>query len=322
MAASGDHIKALVKSHSSGDDEGFYSVALQVAAKAARQGHHRFAGELKQLVDAARRQSSGKIVTPIAQPRGEIADLVVASFPEVGLRDLVVPDGVRAKLESVLAEQRQRHGLMEQGFHPIHRLLLEGPPGTGKTMTAAVLAHELDLPLLTIRLDSVLSKYLGETGSKLRLLFDAVANQRAVYLFDEFDALGGDRAGNDVGEARRILNSFLVFLEQASPESIVIAATNHHAILDRALFRRFDMVVNYRYPTPDEAVTVLKARLSPLGKGIRWAAIREATQGLSHADLVKGAERAAKQSLLSGEDRVATATLIDALRERSDASGA
>lgn len=322
MAASADHVKALVKSHSSGDDEGFYSVALQVAAKAARQGHHRFAGDLKQLVDDARRKSSGNVVTPIVQPRGEIADLVVASFPEVGLRDLVVPDVVRTKLESVLAEQRQRHGLMEQGFHPIHRLLLEGPPGTGKTMTAAVLAHELDLPLLTIRLDSVVSKYLGETGSKLRLLFDAVASQRAVYLFDEFDALGGDRAGNDVGEARRILNSFLVFLEQAGPESIVIAATNHLTILDRALFRRFDMVVNYRYPTPDEAITVLKARLSPLGRGIRWAAIREATQGLSHADLVKGAERAAKQSLLSGGDRVATGTLIDALRERSDASGA
>ena len=108
---------------------------------------------------------------------------------------------------------------------PPHRILLEGPPGTGKTMTAAVLAHELDLPLLTIRLDALLSKYLGETASKLRVLFDSAASQRAVYLFDEFDALGGDRAGNDVGEARRILNSFLLFLESAGPQSIVVAPT-------------------------------------------------------------------------------------------------
>lgn len=322
MTASAEHIKALVKSHSSGDDEGFYAVALQVAAKAARQGHHKLAGDLKQLVDAARRQSTSSVVTPIAQPRGEIGDLVVATFPEVGLRDLVVPEGIRSKLEQVLAEQRQRHALMEQGFHPVHRMLLEGPPGTGKTMTAEVLAHELDLPLLTIRLDSVLSKYLGETGSKLRLLFDAVASQRAVYLFDEFDALGGDRSGNDVGEARRILNSFLVFLEQASPESIVIAATNHLAILDRALFRRFDMVITYRHPTPAEVVTVLKARLGPMGKGIRWATIRSHTEPLSHAELVKAAEAAAKRSLLSGDDRVAAATLIDALQERSDSSSA
>lgn len=322
MAATADHIKALVKSHSSGDDEGFYAVALQVAAKAARQGHHRLAGELKDLVDAARRQSSATVVTPIAQPRGEIADLVSASFPEVKLRDLVVADEVRAQLDQALAEQRQRHTLLEQGFHPVHRLLLEGPPGTGKTMTAAVIAHDLDLPLMTIRLDSVLSKYLGETGSKLRLLFDAVASQRAVYLFDEFDALGGDRAGNDVGEARRILNSFLVFLEQASPESIVIAATNHRAILDRALFRRFDMVISYRQPTPDEAVTVLKARLGPMGKRVRWASVRESTAGMSHAELVKAAEMAAKRTLLAGDDRVATATLVETLSERSNASGA
>ena len=203
MAASADHIKALVRSHTSGDDEGFYAVALQVAAKAARQGHHRLAADLKQLVDSARRQTGGAAITPIAQPRGELADLVVASFPEVRLRDLVVAEEVRHRLEQVIAEQRQRHALMEQGFDPVHRLLLEGPAGTGKTMTAALFAHELELPLLTIRLDSVLSKYLGETGSKLRVLFDAVATHRAVYLFDEFDALGGDRAGNDVGEARR-----------------------------------------------------------------------------------------------------------------------
>lgn len=317
MAASADHIKALVKSHTSGDDAGFYSVALQVAAKAARQGHHVLAGELKQLVDAAQRQTRGTVITSIAQPRGELAELVVASFPDVRLRDLVMPAKLRGRLEKVIAEQRQRHALMEQGFHPAHRLLLEGPPGTGKTMTAAVLAHELDLPLLTIRLDSVLSKYLGETGSKLRVLFDAVATQRAVYLFDEFDALGGDRAGNDVGEARRILNSFLVFLEQASPESIVIAATNHRAILDRALFRRFDMVISYQRPNSKEAVAVIKARLGPLGKGIRWTTVSRHVDGLSHAELVKAGESAAKRCLLAGDIRVTTAILTDALTERS-----
>lgn len=322
MAATGDHIKALVKSHSSGDDEGFYAVALQVAAKAARQGHHRLASDLKDLVDTARRQSSGAVVTSIAQPRGEIGELVAASFPDVGLRDLVVPDDVRAKIEQVLTEQRQRHRLMDQGFDPIHRLLLEGPPGTGKTMTAAVLAHELDLPLLTIRLDSVLSKFLGETASKLRALFDAVASQRAVYFFDEFDALGGDRAGNDVGEARRILNSFLVFLEQASPESVVVAATNHRAILDRALFRRFDAVIEYRLPSPAEAVTVMKARLGPMARGIKWPTVQNATNNMSHADLVRASEAAAKHTLIAGDSQVSTATLVASLRERSGTNGA
>ncbi len=121
-------------------------------------------------------------------------------------------------------------------------------------MTAALLAHELSVPLLTIRLDSLMSKFMGETASKLRTVFDAVAEQRAVYLFDEFDALGGDRSGNDVGEARRILNSFLVFLEQAGPDSIVVAATNHRSILDRALFRRFDVVITYQLTRPFRGV--------------------------------------------------------------------
>lgn len=322
MSASADHIKALVKSHASGDDDGFYAVTLQVAANAARRGHHRLATELKQLVDAARQASSRGSITPIAQPRGELAELVVATFPEVGLRDLIVGSSLRESINQLIAEQRQRHALTEQGFHPAYRLLLEGPPGTGKTMTAGVLAHELDLPLLTIRLDTVFSKYLGETGSKLRVVFDAAATQRAVFLFDEFDALGGGRSGNDVGEARRILNSFLVFLEHANTDSIFVAATNQRAILDPAVFRRFDMVITYEYPDTTQATAVMKARLGPLGKGIRWDSTASHTTGLSHAELVKAAEMAAKRTLLTGAIKVNAQMLIEALRERQTASGA
>ena len=142
------------------------------------------------------------------------------------------------------------------------------------------------------------------------------ASQRAVYLFDEFDALGGDRAGNDVGEARRILNSFLLFLDNAGSESVIVAATNHKAILDRALFRRFDLVLSYLLPSPKEAVAVLKARLGSLGSRVGWKSVQKAAAGLSHAELVKAAEAAAKRSLLSGQKRVATAVLVDALRAR------
>ena len=319
MTASADHIKAMVKSHGSGDDHAFYAVALQVAAKAARQGHHKFAGEVKKLVEDAR-ESRASVVTPLAQPRGELGDLVVASFPDVSMRDLVVGDELRQQLNEVIAEQRQRHVLMGQRFSPVHRLLLEGSPGTGKTMTAAVLAHELDLPLLTIRLDALLSKYLGETAGKLRVLFDAASSRRSVYLFDEFDALGGDRAGNDVGEARRILSSFLLFLDTAGPESLIVAATNHRGILDRALFRRFDLVLTYDLPSPDEAVAVMKGRLGSLAGQISWSKVQQAAGGLSQAELVKAAEVAAKRSILAGEKRVAGVVLVDSLRDRSEST--
>jgi SpoVK/Ycf46/Vps4 family AAA+-type ATPase len=320
MAPSGEHVKALVKSHGSGDDAAFYAVALQVAAQAARQGHARLATELKQAIDASRQEPAARRVTSIAQPRGDLAELVSASYPEVTLRDLVGPTKLLDEIRLVLEEQRQRHALMDHGYAPVHRLLLAGPPGTGKTMTAAVLAHELSLPLLSVRLDGLLSKFLGETANKLRVVFDAVAQTRAVYLFDEFDALGGDRGGNDVGEARRILNSFLVFLEQASPESVVIAATNHRSILDHALFRRFDMVVVYDLPSASEAVAVMKSRLGPIGRGIRWNHIGTLAEGLSHADLVKAAETTAKRVLMRGDKHATSADLTAAIAARRAAS--
>ena len=325
MAGSADHIKALLRSHADRDDASFYAVASQIAAQEARRGHSRLAGELKEMIDAARqlpfeRGSSG--VTPIARPRGELSELVSASYPEVGIEDMVASAELAAQIGEILAEQRQRRVLAERGFDPVHRILLEGPPGTGKTMTAAVLAHELSLPLLTVRLDSVLSKFLGETGSKLRLLFDAVREQRAVYLFDEFDALGAERTGNDVGEARRILNSFLVFLDQAGPDSVVVAATNHSAILDRALFRRFDMAIHYKLPTAAEAREVLRSRLGPMGKGLSWSGSPSAKQlkDLSHAELVKVAESAAKGALIDGFDRVEKNRLDGALLARRGAA--
>jgi len=315
MAGTSEQFKALVRSHASGDDAAFYSVALQVAASAARKGHNRLAADLKSAVEASRTSSPAK-VTSIARPKGDVADLVIASHPTVGLKDLVLPAELAAQVTRVLTEQRQRKNLLDHGFDPAHRLLLEGPPGTGKTMTAAVLAHELALPLLTIRLDSLMSKFMGETASKLRSLFDAAEQQRAVYLFDEFDALGGDRTGNDVGEARRILNSFLVFLENSGSESLIIAATNHRSILDRALFRRFDMVLDYALPDSKQGAAVMRGRLGSLAKGVRWASLASAMDGLSHADLVRAAESAAKTAILNASTPITLDDLRAALEAR------
>jgi SpoVK/Ycf46/Vps4 family AAA+-type ATPase len=286
----------------------------------ARKGHNRLAADIKKLVDSLRARPVTGSVTSIAKPRGDLADLVSAEHPSVRLSDLVGPPELIALVEQVVTEQRQRATLTRRGFSPAHRLLLEGPPGTGKTMTAAVIARELSLPLLTVRLDSLMSKFMGETAVKLRAVFDAVEQQRAVFLFDEFDALGADRSGNDVGEARRILNSFLVFLEQAGPQSIVIAATNHRSILDRALFRRFDLVIAYGLPSAEEAQAVMRRRLGKLGVKVAWPEVTAVADGLSHADLVKAAEAAAKRTLMRHEERVTTSDVIEALTVRRAAS--
>lgn len=316
----GDHITAMVRSHAAGDESSFYSIALQIAAREAKRGHHVLAADIKKAVDASRESATKANVTAIGQPRGDLADLILTTHPTTALRDLVAPAPLLAEIKHIVAEQRQRKRLLDSGFTPVHRLLLEGPPGTGKTMTASVLAHELAVPLFTIRIDALMSKFMGETGNKLRLVFDQVDQRRGVYLFDEFDALGADRAGNDVGEARRVLNSFLVFLENTSATSIVVAATNHRSILDKALFRRMDLVLTYTRPDARQAVSLIRARLGSLVSKTSLAKLSEYTEGLSHADLVKAAEAAAKVSLMRGENAVDRVVLIQALQARRSAS--
>ena len=267
--AKADQIKALIRSHAEGDDTRFYAIAIQVAAQAARNGHGKLALELRDMVDRAKREakapSSPRRPTPMVQPRGELAGLLGVQYPKTRLADMVLADALTKRIERVLLEQRQRERIRSHGFAPLRKLLLAGPPGTGKTMTASALAGELGLPLFTIQLDGLITKFMGETAAKLRLVFDAVQATRGVYLFDEFDALGGERSGtNDVGEIRRVLNSFLQFLEIDDSDSLVIGATNHVQLLDRALFRRFDAVLEYALPSADIVIRVMRDRLALL----------------------------------------------------------
>jgi SpoVK/Ycf46/Vps4 family AAA+-type ATPase len=322
--ATADHLKALIRSHAEGDDERFFAIAMQVAAQAARQGHTRFAQELRDLVDQAKARlkdaPSGQRTRPIpiVQPRGELAGLLTATFPKTRLSDMALDEAIRSRIDRVLLEQRQREKILAHGLGPVRKLLLVGPPGTGKTMTAAALSGELGLPLFTIQLDGLITKYLGETAAKLRLIFEAIRQNRAIYLFDEFDALGGERAAkNEVGEIRRVLNSFLQFLEQDDSDSIIVAATNHPQILDKALFRRFDSVIEYRLPSRQITEEVMRARLALLDTShVEWQNVLEAAEGLSHSDLTRACEHAAKNAILQHQTRIETSELIEALTER------
>jgi SpoVK/Ycf46/Vps4 family AAA+-type ATPase len=328
--ATARQIIALLSSHNQGDEEQFLSIALQVAANEARRGRKDVADELHRLVDAARqskerppaRRSTGggsEIAVPISRPRGELQNLLAATYPKVQLDDIVLRPELRARLDRLVHQQRQRDRLREFNQAPSARLLLVGPPGSGKTLTASALASELHLPLFTIRLDTVITRFMGETAAKLRLIFDQIASMRGVYLFDEFDAIGGRRtADNDVGEMRRVLNSFLQFLEEPnSTDSIAIAATNHPELLDRALFRRFDDILEYALPDPKAIQSLLAIRLNAFRPGrVVWAKVIEAASGLSQADLARAADEVIKSAILRDEKTVTTEELVGALRER------
>ncbi|RME29292.1 MAG: AAA family ATPase [Deltaproteobacteria bacterium] len=322
IVATVNQIKALIRSHLDRDDERFLALALQVAASEARQGHGKAAAELRALVDEARKKShASRRPIPIATPRGELTGLLSVSMPSTKLTDMVLHEPIRARLERVLREQRAFDKLQAHGLDPARKLLLVGPPGTGKTMTAAALAGELRLPLYVIVLHALITRFMGETAAKLRLIFDALQEHRGVYLFDEFDAIGTERAsGSDVGEIRRVLNSFLQFLEQDDSRSLVVAATNHPSTLDRALFRRFDMVVEYSAPTEALAQAAIANRLAAFdASGLDWEAIRPTTAGLSYAEVVAACDAAAKDAVLRDTMTITTEQLQAALEERRHA---
>lgn len=326
--ATQDQIRALLESHASKDDKRFSSVALQLAAQAARSGHSRFSAEIKQYVDQLRSDQKNTIrqreiegsAPSISNEQEVISNLVSISFPKARLADLVLSTTARDEIKRLLIEQRQRDALSLNGFHPIGRVLLIGPPGTGKTSTARVVAGELNLPLYNIRLETVISKYMGETAAKLRMIFDSATTNRGVYFFDEVDALAVSRSdGNDVGEMRRVLSSFLQFLEEDATESIIIAATNNPAMLDDAIFRRFESIIEYRLPENEEIEKLIRNCLAHVQLSrISWRRIFENAAGLSPSEICSAAEEAAKSSYLDGRFRVNTTDLLAAFKRRRD----
>ncbi len=189
-------------------------------------------------------------------------------------------------------------------------------------MTAAALAGELHLPFSTILLEGIITKFMGETAAKLKLVFDAISASGGVYLFDEFDALGAKRTQpNDVGEIRRVLNTFLQLLEKDDSNSLIIAATNHPELLDRALFRRFDDVLEYGLPDGEMIRRIITSRLAAFaGEDIDWKVVVEKVRGLSQADVSRAAEDAVKHALLQEQSHVTTSSLLSALDERTSSS--
>jgi SpoVK/Ycf46/Vps4 family AAA+-type ATPase len=253
--------------------------------------------------------------------RGDFADLVTAEYPDVQLSGMTLAPVTRAYLERVLHEQQQRGLLESHGFAPLRRLLLTGPPGTGKSMTASALATELSLPLVTIRIDALISEYTGETAAKLRVIFDAMTRPRTVYLFDDlFDDFGAVGAwqmtGNDIADGRRILTMFLSFVDDTQPDSLVVAVTDHRPLLDEALLRRFDAVIAYYLPDSAQALDLLRRRLGAVNtSAVSWSEVGDHVKGLSQAGLVRAAESAAKRAILDEADSVSTAALITSLGE-------
>ena len=323
--ASAQQLIGLVKSHAEGDEERFFDLAMQLAAAEDQKGHTRLAEQLRQWADVSRTPPKPATAkpTPLAAPRGDLAGFLEASYPSTRLNDVILPFHLEDELSHIVTETRMRERLEERGLRPRRRLLFAGPPGTGKTLSAAALAGELRFPLFTVLLHGLITKFMGETAQKLRMIFDAVRSTRGVYLFDEIDALAAARSSeNDIGEARRILNSFLQFLDEDTGPSIIVATTNLPEILDRAVLRRFDLVLPYEMPNSAAIEKALRRRLIGFDtSNVTWANVAHYAEGLSTADVVAAAEDAARRAVLANQDSIETTSLVASLDRRRSLHG-
>ncbi len=309
--ATADQIKSLIRTHLDRDDEKFKTTVLQIAAYEAKHGHTNLARELKSLLEKVH-STRAKVVQINNQNQ-----MLLMSNPDDRLLDLVVSEEVHNRILRILNEFTKRDKLKKYGLVNRRKILLEGDPGTGKTLTASVIASELHLPLFVVQMDKLVTKFMGETSVKLRQIFDSIENITGVYLFDEFDAIGADRSiDNEVGEMRRILNSFLQFIEQDSSESIIIAATNNQRMLDQALFRRFDDVLHYTLPSSNDVRRLFEKKLGGFASNFVPAEdLVKKALSLSHAEIARVCDDAIKHAILN-DVKLTQEDLMSIINER------
>ena len=311
--ATAEQMKSLVKAYADCNDEKFKTVVLQIAAHEARLGHDNLARELKKQIDRVGSKRANIVQLTSTNP------MLSLSMPSHDLSELIVSEDIGNKIQRILNEYRNRNKLISYGLTNRRKILIEGNPGTGKTLTASIIASELSLPLYTVQMDKLVTKFMGETSAKLRQVFDSIESNVGIYLFDEFDAIGADRSlDNEVGEMRRILNSFLQFIEQDDSESIIIAATNNQKLLDQALFRRFDDVLHYMLPTQMEIQRLLEYKIKSYDEYfIIPRDVVKVAEGLSHAEIVRVCDDAIKNSILNDEP-ITDKMMVSLLNERQN----
>lgn len=294
--ATADQILSLIRNHLNNDDTQFRKVALQISAVEARSGHAIVARTIQELLNQ-KKTSLGTV--RLVSKNKDIDDLLLHVDTYDDMTNLILSQELKEKLDRVIKEYLKKETLSKYGLANRRKLLLYGASGTGKTMTASALAKEFNLPFFVVRTEKVVTKFMGETGQKLGRIFDFINDVPAVYLFDEFDAIGSQRGmNNEVGEQRRILNTFLQLLERDDSDSFIIAATNSIESIDKAMFRRFDDVIEYKLPDTEQRLALLREYLYT-AKDLDFSSAEPLFDGMSHAEIKMVCSDIFKESLLN-----------------------
>ena len=311
-------VENLILAHCSGDEKRFADAVSSLAGDELRKGNVAIASRIRRTYDShvkalhasgksaeAAEMFSASSVETVQLPRDKdsFLELYEIKRPDISLADVILPESQRRIIEQIIAEQRNADEFIRHGVAPVNRVLFCGPPGCGKTMTALAIGHELCLPVAYVRLDGLVSSYLGQTSTNLRKVFDSVKKQRIVLFLDECDAIAKERDdANELGELKRVVTSLLQNFDSLPPNLLLIAATNHEHLLDPAVWRRFNVTVTLGYPDMEQRKRLIGKETEHYGiRGkISTDTVARITEGLSCSRITELMMAAEKRLLLSG----------------------
>lgn len=322
--ANGKILRQLIKAGASGDSDAFRRASEAIIQDERQKQHHLLANDLEQMLYGEYlkpvKQNGRSVlpVPPVDKERGlPLLDIRQAQRP---LEEMVLPESSNAAIEELLEEHRRADVLRSFGMKPSGKVIFHGPPGCGKTLAAEVIAFELDLPLAIVRLDALVSSFLGETAANLRKVFEFIAEYPMVALFDEFDAIGKERSDTgEHGELRRVVNAVLQMMDAYQGKSLILAATNHEQILDSAIWRRFDETIDFPLPNTEQIQQILSLKL----RGVRRQFELDEKQLLdlfskrSGADIERIVRRAVKRMILRSQEFLTVKDLKQAATKES-----
>jgi SpoVK/Ycf46/Vps4 family AAA+-type ATPase len=315
-----DRLLMLFRAFRERNDEAFRRVAEAIISAELAANHHSYARDLQKALApghsprVSNRKMNGLSSLPKDRRNGE--QLVAIQQPSLDLSRLVFLPDAKERISRVVEEHGQRVKLASFGLKPKSKLLFWGPPGCGKTMTAHWLAQKMGLPIGLVRLNALITSYLGETASHIQRVFDLAQSMPMLLLLDEVDAIGKDRDdAHDVGELKRVVNSMLQAVDSFnSSESILVAASNHQHLLDPALWRRFDEIVLFPKPGPVEIRTYLKHLLNGVSVADGIEPICRSMKALSFAEIERNVTEAVKSMILEDRPNLKTAEIVTEVR--------
>lgn len=313
--ARGELVKKLLASY--GHEDEFRAVVEQIISEEEKKNNRVLANSLRKTMEniGSAKNSNGKL-SPLVPFPDEANDFIQRVEPTHGPQSILLSSENVELFLGLIQEFRQADRIRRHGLPVRSKLLFCGPPGTGKTLCAEVFARELGLPFFHVRLDSLISSYLGETATNIRKTFEFARRQPCVLFFDEFDAIARSREeAGEHGELRRVVNSLLIFIEQIQPGGFLVAATNLDDHLDPAIWRRFDEIVWFDAP---DAVMVRKYLIHAfrnVRRSFEPIAYADRLNGYSYADLERLCVHAIRLSVLEGNKVVSDQNFLEAMRD-------